>query len=165
MLKILTTSVVLTLALTGCGPHNPFRSGPRPSPDGSTTTRVPYGAQDRADVTGAVSSVPMDETEHMQEVLDMLRSHVPGLQVTELNGGDIQLRLRGHQQSLRTDDAANQPLLVIDDMPILTSMTSVALRGLVPSEIQSIHVLKDISSTAIYGSKGANGVILVHLKR
>jgi TonB-dependent SusC/RagA subfamily outer membrane receptor len=69
------------------------------------------------------------------------------------------------QQSLRTDAVSNQPLLVIDDMPILPSRVTGALRGLVPHQVHSIDVLKDVSSTAIYGSRGANGVILIHLKR
>ena len=152
--------------LAACGgPSNPFRPGTRPFDPPADDARVPYGSQDREDVTGAVSAVPMDENQHFHDVLEMLRSQVPGLQVTELPSGDVVLRIRGGQQSLRTDAAANQPLLVIDDMPILPSTVGPALRALVPHEIESIHVLKDVSSTAIYGSRGANGVILIHLKR
>ena len=107
----------------------------------------------------------MDENENLQTVVEILKSHVAGLQVTELPNGEVILRIRGEQQSLRTDDASNQPLLVIDDMPILASTTGRALRALVPHQIESIDVLKDLSSTAIYGSRGANGVILIRLKR
>lgn len=157
--------VALGLVLSGCGPSNPFRPGTRPFAPPEPEARIPYGSQDREDVTGAISSVPMEETQHFQDVLEMLRSRVPGLQVTEHPNGDVTLRIRGEQQSLRTDDDANQPLLVIDDMPILPSTVGSALRGLVPHQIESIHVLRDLSSTAIYGSRGANGVILIHLKR
>jgi len=157
--------VALGFVLSGCGPSNPFRPGTHPFPPPDPEARIPYGSQDTEDVTGAISSVPIDENQHFNDVLDMLRSQVPGLQVTELPGGDVTLRIRGEQQSLRTDDDANQPLLVIDDMPILPSTVGLALRGLVPHQIESIHVLKDVSSIAIYGSRGANGVILIHLKR
>lgn len=157
--------VALGFVLAGCGPSNPFRPGTRPFAPPDPEARIPYGSQDREDVTGAVSAVSMEESQHFNDVLDMLRSRVPGLQVTELPNGDVTLRIRGEQQTLRTDQDANQPLLVVDDMPILPSTVGSTLRGLVPHQIESIHVLKDVSSVAIYGSRGANGVILIHLKR
>jgi TonB-dependent SusC/RagA subfamily outer membrane receptor len=107
----------------------------------------------------------MDENEHLQSIVDMLRSHVPGLQVTELPNGELRLRIRGDQQTLRTDDESNQPLLVIDGMSVLPSGVRGALLSLNPRDVESIDVLKDVSSTAIYGSRGANGVILIRLKR
>jgi TonB-dependent SusC/RagA subfamily outer membrane receptor len=155
----------LALVVSGCSQNsNPFRDGTRPySPPGDV--RVPYGEQDREDVTGAVTAVPLDENEHFQSVVEMLRSQVPGLQVTELSNGEIRLRIRGDQQTLRTDDESNQPLLVIDGMSILPSAIRSALLGLNPREVESIQVLKDVSSTSIYGSRAANGVILIQLKR
>lgn len=165
MFRKTLTSLSLGLLLSGCGGlPNPFHDGPR-SARGPDKARIPYGTQDGEDVTGAISSVPMEDNAHVQDVLDMLRNHVPGLHVMEGSNGDIQLRIRGFQQSLRTDNASNQPLIVIDDMPVLPGATRMALRGLVPHEVESIHVLKDVSSTAIYGSRGANGVILIHMKR
>lgn len=158
-------ALVTGIALGSCaGASNPFENAPRPARS-QTEAEVPYGTQDRGNLLGAVSAVPMDETQHAQDVIEMLRAHVPGLQVTELPNGDITLRIRGQQQGLRTDEAATQPLLVIDGMPILPSTTSGAFRGLVPSQIESIQVLKDIASTAIYGQRGANGVILIRMKR
>lgn len=165
MKTAMVTGLTLALALSGCSQRsNPFKDGPRPfSPPGDV--RVPYGEQDREDVTGAVTAVPLDENEHFHDVVDMLRSHVPGLQVTELPNGEIRLRIRGDQQTLRTDDESNQPLLVIDGMSILPSGVRGALLGLNPREVESIQVLKDVSSTSIYGSRAANGVILIQLKR
>jgi TonB-dependent SusC/RagA subfamily outer membrane receptor len=112
-----------------------------------------------------VTAVALDENEHFESVVEMLRSQVPGLLVTELPNGEIRLRIRGDQQTLRTDDESNQPLLVIDGMSILPSGIRGALRGLNPRDVESIQVLKDVSSTAIYGSRAANGVILIQLKR
>jgi len=151
----------LGLALPGCGgSSNPFRPVPGPTPQG--VVRVPYGTQDKGDVTGAVTAVPMDENQHFTDVLEMLRSQVAGLQVTELPNGELSLRIRGENQSLQ---GSNEPLLVIDDMPILPSAVRGALRGLDPRDVESIHVLKDLSSTAIYGNRGSNGVILIRMKR
>ena len=164
MLRLFVVALAsLGLVLPGCGSPNPFRPVRPSSPPGDA--RVPYGQQDPQDVTGAVSSVPMDENQHVTDVLQMLRSHVPGLQVTELPNGQIRLRIRGEQQTLRTEEEYNQPLLVIDDMPILPTGIRSALRSLNPRDVESIHVLKDVSSTAIYGNRGANGVILIRMKR
>lgn len=159
------TLVCLGVLLTGCS-----SSRPEPESEGTPSlppdrVQIPYGTQEAEDITGAVSAVPLDENEHVHDVLEMLQSHVPGLQVTYLSGGDIRLRIRGDQQTIRTDDESNQPLLVIDGMPVLPSALRGALRGIIPHEVESIQVLKDISSTAIYGSRGANGVILIRMKR
>lgn len=164
LLSALLPLVTLTL-LAGCGAaSNPFENAPRPARP-QDEAQVPYGTQDLDDLLGAATTVSIDETQHVQDVIQMLRGHVPGLQVTELPNGDITLRIRGQQQGFRTDEEANQPLLVIDGMPILPSSTGRALRGLAPSQVESIHVLRDIASTAIYGRRGANGVILVRMKR
>jgi TonB-dependent SusC/RagA subfamily outer membrane receptor len=157
----LNAVVFAAMLLPACARSTPSGGPPAPDPD----TRVPYGSQDSEDVTGAVSSVSMEDNRHFNDVIDMLRSNVPGLQVRHLPNGNISLRIRGDQQTLRTDDAVNQPLVVIDDMPILASALSGALRSLHPQDVASIDVVKDIASTAIYGTRGANGVILIHLKR
>jgi TonB-dependent SusC/RagA subfamily outer membrane receptor len=81
--------------------------------------------------------------------------------VIRLANGDVSLRIRG-KDSLLGD---GEPLLIIDGMPIHPANLSDALRGLNPREVTHIEVLKDISSTAIYGSRGANGVILIALRR
>jgi len=164
MSKVAAVSVCICLTFSACGPSNPFKPGPQPTPP-PEDVRVPYGTQDRDDVTGSVTSVPMAENEHFGDVLEMLKSHVPGLHVTELPNGEVRLRIRGDQQTLRTEEAANQPLLVIDGMPIRPNGIRAALLGLNPRDVESISVLKDVSSTAIYGSRGANGVILIQLKR
>ena len=157
-----TTLVVGSgLFLASCATANPFHPTGKPfkEPD---EVAVPYGTQDREDLTGAVTVVNTAATDNLQDVLDMLRGHVPGLYVRELPGGEIQLRLRGATQSL-TDDGS--PLLVVDDMPVGPSGVRMALKGLSPHDVKSIQVLKDISTTAVYGTRGANGVILIYLKR
>jgi TonB-dependent SusC/RagA subfamily outer membrane receptor len=150
-----------SVLLAGCGAHNPFRSGVK-SFRGPDEVAVPYGAQDKADLTGAVTAVNTRETEHLQDVLDMLRGHVAGLYVRELPDGEILLEIRGGAQSLTSGGA---PLLVIDDMPVGPQGVRLALKSLSPRDVESIQVLKDLSTTAVYGTRGANGVILIYLKR
>ena len=82
-----------------------------------------------------------------------------GVLVTELPGGGIRVRIRGSRSIL----GGNDPLYVVDGMVIQT--IDGALYGINPHDVESISVLKDASSTAIYGSRGANGVILVKTKR
>lgn len=159
-------ALCISLVVSGCavGPGLSDTAEPAESPE-SEGIPVPYGTQEEANITGAVTSVSVEENDHLRDVLDMLRGHVAGLQVTELPNGDIRLRIRGASQSLRTDDAANQPLLVIDEMPVQPRAIRLALKGLNPHDVESITVLKDLGSTAIYGTRGANGVILIVLKR
>jgi TonB-dependent SusC/RagA subfamily outer membrane receptor len=85
---------------------------------------------------------------------------VPGLTVIRLPNGDISLRIRGD----RSFQGDNEPLLVIDGRPVRGDIGA-ALAGLAPRDIERIDVLKDAGSTAIYGSQGANGVIIITTKR
>lgn len=118
---------------------------------------VGYGVQKKSDLTGAISSVNAEETLKkmpVNQVSDLLQGRVAGLSVVSSSGaaGSSQtLRVRG-VNSIKADGG---PLVVIDGFPggVLNSVS--------PSDVKSIEILKDASSTAIYGSRGANGVILV----
>jgi len=74
------------------------------------------------------------------------------------------LRVRG-QHSLTGDAREDEPLLVIDDVQIPTGSLGAALTALAPRDVERIDVLKDAASTAIYGTRGANGVIIITTKR
>jgi TonB-dependent SusC/RagA subfamily outer membrane receptor len=148
--------------LVACG------GGAAPEPARPATEEVPvgYGTRPGADVTGAVRSVPEAELEaggHFTDVLEFLQGRVAGLQVVDLGGGNVSLRIRGVNQSLQ--ERYLEPLLVIDEMPVAAGNVGVALRALRPQDVSSVQVLKDVSSTAIYGTRGANGVILIRLRR
>lgn len=118
-----------------------------------------YGVQQRRDVTGAVSSVSGTEVVEMAttSVAQSLQGKVAGLQVTPASGepgeGAI-IRIRG----VGTLNNAS-PLFVVDGM--LTD----DIQFLVPEDVESIEVLKDASATAIYGSRGANGVIIITTRK
>jgi TonB-linked SusC/RagA family outer membrane protein len=119
---------------------------------------IGYGTQRRGSITGAVSSVSSDDIQE-RPVLnagEALQGKAPGV-VALSNGGstpgtDVTIRIRGR----RSLTATNDPLFVVDGIPWEGSIT-----GLNPKDIKSMEVLKDASATAIYGSRGANGVILV----
>jgi TonB-dependent starch-binding outer membrane protein SusC len=122
---------------------------------------VGYGTQKRSDVTGAVSNVSGTAMQNnaVASVAQTLQGKIAGLQVRQTNGGpgaDAEIRIRG----LGTFGANAFPLVVIDGI-----ITSGGLSDIDPSNIEDITVLKDASSAAIYGSRGANGVVLVTTKR
>jgi TonB-dependent SusC/RagA subfamily outer membrane receptor len=111
--------------------------------------------------TGSADSIRADDTrgQHMTDVADMLQGRVPGLQVIR-NGTDISLRIRG-SDSINSD---GEPLIILDDAPVASQSVSMVLRGLNPKEVESIDVLKDVASTAVYGTRGAHGVIIIRMK-
>ncbi|HEY0811168.1 MAG TPA: TonB-dependent receptor plug domain-containing protein, partial [Longimicrobiales bacterium] len=95
----------------------------------------------------------------VRNVEELFVGRFAGVQVFRVPGG-ISVRIRGGS----TINGSNEPLYVIDDMPIEPGPGG-ALVGINPSDIEKIEVLKDIGSTAIYGSRGANGVIVIRTKR
>lgn len=124
--------------------------------------------------TGAVDSLTNGalESRHVDDIAELLQGRVPGLQVIRSPNGDISLRIRGGDVALRSDTSGNllatqdgEPLLVIDGMPVQEGQLSNALRSLNPHEIANIQVLKDVSSTSVYGIRGAHGVILITMKK
>ena len=121
---------------------------------------VGYGTESTSQVTGAIASLSPDEADaRVTQVVQMLE-RVTGLTVFRLPGGGVSLRIRG-TRSLHGDD---EPLLVIDGVPAQGAIGP-ALAGLAPRDVARIDVLKDAGSTAIYGVRGANGVILITTKR
>ena len=120
---------------------------------------IGYGVVKKSDITGAVASVSSKQfkDQPVKRVEDILQGRTAGVAVTSVNGlpgGTVKVRVRG-TTSLNT---SNDPLYVIDG--IMSGGLDVN-----PADIQSIEVLKDASATAIYGSRGANGVVLVTTKK
>ena len=92
-------------------------------------------------------------------VEELFAGRFAGVEVTKIPGG-ISVRIRGGS----TINGSNEPLYVIDDM-VIDPGPGGALVGINPADVAKIEVLKDIGSTAMYGSRGANGVILIRTKR
>lgn len=121
---------------------------------------VGYGTQRKTDLTGAISSVGAKDFENqpLTRAEDALQSRTAGVNVSKNSGapgGDIKIRIRGSNSITGN----NQPLVVID------GIIGEDLSSLNTNDIQSMDVLKDASATAIYGSRGSNGVIMVTTKK
>ena len=112
--------------------------------------------------TGAVATVVPGETDaRVSRVQELLRG-VPGLEVTALSNGAYQIRIRGHR-SIRGNPGDDDPLIVIDGIP--SAAGAAALADIAPTDVARIEVLKDAGATSQYGSRGANGVIVITTKR
>lgn len=129
---------------------------------------VGYGTQRKKDVTGAVKSVKADEFNRgiVNNPQQLLQGKVAGVNITSSSGepgAPVNIVIRG-AASVRNGSA---PLFVVDGVPLENAGTGSgdALNFLNPQDIASMDVLKDASATAIYGSRGANGVIIITTKR
>src|SRR6185369_3785968 len=137
---------------------------------------VGYGEQKRKDITGSIASVPSElKAQPVASVERLLQGAVAGAVVTQTSGqpgGGVSVQIRGSNSI----NASSDPLYVIDGFPI-TNDYSVADAGVTngpkinplstlnTADIESVDVLKDASATAIYGSRGANGVIVITTKK
>jgi TonB-linked SusC/RagA family outer membrane protein len=138
---------------------------------------VAYGTVKKSDLTGAVSSISSEDIQkvHATSVDQALQGRAAGVQVSQVSGrpgGETSIRIRGTSSI----NAGNEPLYVIDGMLMNTDNGQVnvgaaagsSLNGLAainPADIESIEILKDASATALYGSRGANGVVLITTKK
>ncbi|WP_432710834.1 SusC/RagA family TonB-linked outer membrane protein [Pedobacter sp.] len=135
---------------------------------------VGYGTQKRSDVTGAVSSVAQTNLQQPVTSVDQaLKGAAPGVQVTQTSGqpgGGVSIRIRGGSSI----QGGNEPLYVVDGFPLYNSTQSAGtlsgtptnqLSSINPADIESVDILKDASATAIYGSRGANGVVIITTKK
>jgi TonB-linked SusC/RagA family outer membrane protein len=123
---------------------------------------IGYGSVKKSDLTGSVSSIESNEIQAFAtaNVMQSLSGRAPGvlvLQNTGAPGGSVSVRIRG----TNSIQGSNEPLYVVDGFPYSSSNPTV----LSNSDIESVEILKDASATAIYGSRGANGVIMITTKR
>lgn len=121
---------------------------------------VGYGVVKKSDLTGSVTSIKSDEITKTttSNAMQAMQARVPGLDIQQSSGqagAGINVTLRGN----RSISASNSPLILLDGIEYGSNI------DINPSDIESMEVLKDASSTAIYGTRGANGVILITTKR
>jgi TonB-linked SusC/RagA family outer membrane protein len=136
---------------------------------------IGYGSSRRKDLTGAISSIKAEDLQAVQATAadDFLQGRVSGLLLTQTSGqpgAATTVRIRGSGSI----NASNEPLYVIDGFPVANNNASAGvaegpflnpLASISPNDIASIDVLKDASATAIYGARGANGVVVITTKR
>ena len=120
-----------------------------------------YGSQAKRDVTGAVGSATAEQIHSVatNNTMDAIKGRIPGVDITSTGykpGDGVRVQIRGS----RSIKASNDPLYVLDGVPMDGGIGDIN-----PTDVQSIEVLKDASATAIYGSRGANGVVLITSKR
>jgi len=118
---------------------------------------IGYGTQRREAVTGSVANIGGEKLNQVAatNAAQALQGRVAGVLMTQTSskpGEEMQIRIRG-QRSL---SASNDPLIVLDGIPFMGQLSDIN-----PSDIKSLDILKDASATAIYGSRGANGVIII----
>ncbi len=118
---------------------------------------IGYGSQRRENVTGSVANIGGEKLNQIAatNAAQALQGRIAGVQMTQTSsqpGAEMQIRIRG-QRSL---NASNDPLIVLDGIPFMGNLSDIN-----PTDIKSMDILKDASATAIYGSRGANGVIII----
>ena len=118
---------------------------------------IGYGTQRREAVTGSVANIGGEKLNQIaaSNAAEALQGRVAGVLMTQTSskpGAEMQIRIRG-QRSL---SASNDPLIVLDGIPFMGQLSDIN-----PADIKSLDILKDASATAIYGSRGANGVIII----
>ena len=137
---------------------------------------IGYGVQEKRNLTGSITSVGSEEVQktNVQDPISLLQGRASGVQVTSNSGapgGGMTINIRGNSSL----NSGNTPLYVVDGVPLETNVSSSLngsenfglnpLAAINPSDIASVEVLKDAASTAIYGSRAANGVVLITTKR
>jgi TonB-linked SusC/RagA family outer membrane protein len=136
---------------------------------------IGYGAQSRRDITGSIASVKGEDIKAvpLPSVDALLQGRAAGVQVTTSSGAPgagVQVKVRGNTSI----NAGNEPLYVIDGVPVRSQSfggelaqggNSNPMADINPNDIESIEVLKDASTAAIYGARAANGVVLITTKR
>lgn len=166
-LSVTKTNAVLVFSFIGYGtqriePGTKTSIDVQLSPDLSTLQEVVvvgYGTQEKRDITGAITSVSAELIEERQpvDVFEALQGLAPGVQINTDSrpGGQPSIRIRGTS----TLEGGVEPLYVVDGVPVEN------INVINPSDIQSIEILKDAASAAIYGSRSANGVIIITTKK
>ncbi len=140
---------------------------------------IGYGTQKKEALTGSVTTIGAEKLQQLptSTFQSALQGTTPGLQLATQDGapgGNVQIRIRG----IGSINASSEPLFVVDGIPVNSDAGSLTqsenanggrsvnvLATLNPNDIESLTVLKDASATAIYGARGANGVILITTKR
>jgi len=168
-LNVPGSDAVLTFSFIGYAPQEIVVGGRSSidvamAPDITSLSEVVvigYGTQNQEAVTGSVASIKGDVMREVPaaNITNALQGRLAGVDMSQSSskpGAAMQIRIRG----TRSLNASNDPLIVLDGIPFFGQITDIN-----PGDIERVDILKDASSTAIYGSRGANGVILITTKK
>lgn len=153
------TFVFFIAALTCIGVFGCTSSSSTRTTAEEETVNNGYSKQNKSESTSATSTVTPSEQDkdYATDLSDLLRGHASGVQVSRTSGG-VRVLVRGPTSF----NASNSPLYVVDGVPVSTSSNGVVPVN--PRDVKSITVLKDASAAGIYGSRGANGVIVIETR-
>lgn len=143
-------NVVVASAVVACGGSSRPETAPSPSRPES-----PNAAN-----TATVTAAQIEQTPPTESIEKILEGRVAGVVVRRAPDGGIAVRIRG----VTSLHGNNEPLYILDGMPIAAGPGG-SLSGINPHDIESIRVLKDPTDTAMYGARGANGVIVIKTKK
>jgi len=154
------TFVLLFAGLVGAGLLACSSSSRSRTASEEETINIGYATQKKSESTTATSTVvPSNEQKsYARDLSDLLRGHAAGVEVSR-SGGNVRVLIRGPSSF----NASNAPLYVVDGTPISPGPNGVVPVN--PRDVRSITVLKDAGATAIYGSRGASGVIIIETGR
>jgi TonB-dependent SusC/RagA subfamily outer membrane receptor len=146
--------VLIAVAASHCGGGAP--AAKRPAPEAA-------GGAPRSRTSTSDATVKRDEIhdQTFARIEELIQGRAPGVQVIRRLDGNFSLRIRGTSSPA----SSNEPLIVIDDVPVHELHVGEALAAINPRDVVRIEVLKDAASTAFYGMRGANGVIVVTTRR
>ena len=148
----------MSALLAACGARGLPPAGPA---EGEVD--VGYGSRPAGEVTGAVTTISDQQVKDSKPktIEEYLRGRVAGLQVIKGANGRTIYRVRGTNSLLSNQE----PLFVVDGYQVAPGSRDATLRSIVPQDIRQVDVLKDVASTAIYGLRGAAGVIIITTNR
>ena len=159
--RLAMTAIALAALADGLVSCGAARAAPR-SPESAPETRGAAGRSVAGEGTGSVAVVDGDDLRGIAEpqLETMLEGRVAGVQIVRLPGGGISVRIRG----VGSINGDTEPLYVVDGM-LVQSTADRGLYWLSPGDIRRIEILKDASTTSMYGVRGANGVVLITTRR
>lgn len=156
---LLSFFVSLAILLSGCAStENATRSDDEESEE---MVDFGYNKQEKKKVTSSVQTIDAEDFDNLpvNNLEQLLQGRIAGVEVINTPGG-FSVRIRG----VSTFSGSNEPLYILDGIPFQPGPGG-SISGINPRDIESITVLKDAGSTALYGSRGANGVIVITTKR
>lgn len=158
--RLWTLGAFALFSVAACATNPPAEVA---QPSAVEVVDIGYGTISEENVTGSVTTLRSEDIEASQpHTLAEMLARIPGVRVTYHGDPfpEMSVRIRGSTNSII---GGEEPLFVLDGMPLTAGAGE--LNGINPSTIESITVLKDAGATAIYGSRAANGVILIKTKR
>ena len=153
-LRVIPCAGLVTGLVVGCA--HPRSGSPQQVADTTHARDSSFGGAPRREVVTS-KDITKDPSQPIEQAL---AGRFPGVEVNRTPDGGVSVRIRGGSSIM----GSNEPLYVIDGVEINPGVNG-ALVGINPYDIDSIEVLKDATSTAMYGSRGANGVILIKMKK